>query len=317
MLTPKECVVAGLCDISKLFPKEEPHSQKKLEEGRVRLIVSMSIVDNIIARLLFALQNNTEINNWQSIPSKPGIGFSDENLKIMFQSTVRKTNKAMADVSGWDWSMQEFDFEADLKRRAFLNDGFRSVWFLIASAHYYVVQRKLFMLADGSLYAQILPGIMPSGWYNTSSTNSFTRCLNSYWVQLQSGLRPYELWAEAMGDDSLERFVQEAPYYYSLLGKNLKFYESFDQTFEFCSLLFKDGIGAPVSPDKMLVNLLQHSKREVEFRVQVFNQFSYETRNLDLSLRSELFALIQKSGFWSGVSADVICDPASSHLDGW
>jgi hypothetical protein len=102
-----------------------------------------------------------------------------------------------------------------------------------------------------------------------------------------------------------------------LLGKNLKFYESFDQTFEFCSLLFKDGIGAPVSPDKMLVNLLQHSKREVEFRVQVFNQFSYETRNLDLSLRSELFALIQKSGFWSGVSADVICDPASSHLDGW
>jgi len=310
-------VVAGLCDISKLFCKEEPHSQKKLDEGRIRLIVSMSIVDNIIARLLFALQNNTEINNWETIPSKPGVGFSDVNLTNLYKGTISKKDKAMADVTGWDWAMQEFDFAADLERRAFLNGGKNSIWYKIASAHFYVVQRKLFMLADGSLYAQVNPGIMPSGWYCTSSTNSFVRCLNSYWVQLQSGLMTYELWAEAMGDDCLERFVEDAKRFYADLGKILKFYESFTDEFEFCSLLFKDGIGAPVSPDKMLVNLFQHANREMAFKVQVFNQFAYETRNLSLELRHELFELVQTSGYWEGIDTDIVCDSNLPFIEGW
>ena len=48
----EELVKAGLCDPIRVFVKNEPHSSKKLEEGRVRLIMSVSIVDQLVERVL-------------------------------------------------------------------------------------------------------------------------------------------------------------------------------------------------------------------------------------------------------------------------
>lgn len=40
------------CDPIKVFVKQEPHKRKKLDEGRLRLISSVSLIDTIIDRIL-------------------------------------------------------------------------------------------------------------------------------------------------------------------------------------------------------------------------------------------------------------------------
>jgi len=113
---PTELVKMGVVDPVKVFVKSEPHKVTKLEEGRVRLICSVSLIDNVIAKLLCSLQNNTEILHQADIPVKPGLGLHDEGLhdiNVYVKQHFANASLAEADVKGWDWSVQQFDFDMD------------------------------------------------------------------------------------------------------------------------------------------------------------------------------------------------------------
>jgi len=83
---------------------------------------------------------------------------------------------------------------------------------------------SLFQLSDGTLIAQELPGIMKSGSYLTSSMNSRIRCLMAEIIGSE--------WCIAMGDDSVEAFVEDAPAKYLALGHTCKEYELCPTDFE-------------------------------------------------------------------------------------
>lgn len=178
-----------------------------------------------------------EIANWNKIPSKPGMGLSlDSQRKILWDEVAYNHSQhpaAEADISGFDWSVQSWELWADLAIRIKLG-GFKGKLKQLAVARFYCFMNSVFQLSDGTLICQGLPGLMKSGSYNTSSTNSRVRCLMAELIGSP--------WCIAMGDDSVEGYVPDAPNKYRDLGHNCKDYIPCDSTqsgrllkFNFCS----------------------------------------------------------------------------------
>jgi len=221
-MSPSQLVKEGLCDPVRLFVKQEPHTLKKLAERRYRLISSVSLPDQLIERMLFGPQNELEISSWDRIPSKPGMGLSlDSQAQSLWRDLCFKHLShpaAEADISGFDWSVQDWELWADLSMRIDLcldmHEGLKRLYI----ARFYCFMNSVFQFSNGELYEQKLPGLMKSGSYCTSSTNSRIRCLMGYLIGSP--------WIIAMGDDSVEGWLPDAKERYHVLGHTCKEYSA-------------------------------------------------------------------------------------------
>lgn len=216
---PRDLVLMGLCDPIRLFVKNEPHPLNKVVEGRFRLISSVSLVDQLVERLLFGPQNEAEIALWQSVPSKPGMGLSQKWQFAALWKDLENKHKsapaAEADISGFDWSVQRWELEADVCIRI-ERGNFPERLKRAALNRFKCFSNAVFQLSNGELIEQGLPGLMKSGSYCTSSTNSRIRCLMAEIIGAP--------WCIAMGDDSVEGYVEGAREKYGLLGHTCKDY---------------------------------------------------------------------------------------------
>jgi len=272
---PVELCLMGAASPVRLFVKNEPHSADKIKTGKSRLIAMVPFHIVLTEMLGFSIQNNEEINHWSEVPSKPGIGLADDShIEKMWESVVGELNNgkcAEADVSGYDWSLTDVMFRYDALRRCLLA-GVTSgpFWNFVHNAHH-VLCRRVFVLSDGRMYKQLTPGVMKSGRYVTSSTNSFIRVLLSRSIGSS--------WCYAMGDDSLEEYVEGAIEKYKKLGVKVKFYVKSQGQFEFCSHTFVGGrVAFPSKPGKMLYNLLS-TRQQDDVRFRLFQQWAFEMRH--------------------------------------
>nr|APP90904.1 RdRp polyprotein [Soybean yellow common mosaic virus] len=242
-ITPVEMVELGLCDPVRLFVKQEPHASRKVKEGRFRLISSVSLVDQLVERMLFGKQNQLEIAEWENIPSKPGMGLSlERQARSLFDDLRIKHSRcpaAEADISGFDWSVQDWELWADVEMRIVLG-GFGDKLSRAARNRFSCFMNSVFQLSDGTLIEQQQPGIMKSGSYCTSSTNSRIRCLMAELIGSP--------WCIAMGDDSVEGWVENAKDKYKELGHVCKDYKPCQTDIEgslyeveFCSHVVRQG----------------------------------------------------------------------------
>ncbi|NP_042302.3 polyprotein P2ab [Southern cowpea mosaic virus] len=265
-LSPTEMVEMGLCDPVRLFVKQEPHPSRKLKEGRYRLISSVSIVDQLVERMLFGAQNELEIAEWQSIPSKPGMGLSviHQADAIFRDLRVKHTvcPAAEADISGFDWSVQDWELWADVEMRIVLG-SFPPMMARAARNRFSCFMNSVLQLSNGQLLQQELPGIMKSGSYCTSSTNSRIRCLMAELIGSP--------WCIAMGDDSVEGFVEGAREKYAGLGHLCKDYKPCATTptgqlyaVEFCSHVIKRNKAFLTSWPKTLYRFLSTPRETLE-----------------------------------------------------
>lgn len=264
-LNPVELIKRGLCDPVRLFVKQEPHPLSKVETGRLRLISSVSLVDQIVERMLFGIQNSLEIDLWKSCPSKPGMGLSlAEQGKAIWDEVLYKHNlcpAAEADISGFDWSVQEWELMADVEMRVRLG-SFSGLLEQAARNRFYCLSNSVFQLSNGELISQDLPGLMKSGSYCTSSSNSRIRVLMAELIGSP--------WCIAMGDDSIEGFVLNAREKYATLGHNCKEYipcatksSGELEHFSFCSHKFYKNSIWLESWAKSLFRFLDNPKRHL------------------------------------------------------
>jgi len=108
-MTRKERLDRNLMDPVRVFVKNEPHTLDKINTGRVRLIMSVSLTDKIIEMLLCRHFTKLEIQNWQDIPSKPGIGFTASDSASVYADVVGcGMPMSYADISGWDWGVKQW-----------------------------------------------------------------------------------------------------------------------------------------------------------------------------------------------------------------
>lgn len=284
-LNSRDLVMYGLADPVRTFVKNEPHSAAKLAEGRTRLIFSISMVDEIIERLLCSDQNMAEIAQWDTIPSKPGMGLgTDEQAATLFADVERQCAPGeqflSTDVSGWDWSVQGWMFAVDLGRRKFLWErGLpralrgQTRWYSALSGRYRCLMNSVVVLSSGEAFAQATPGIMKSGSYLTSSTNSFTRVA----LADLAGAR----WAVAMGDDCLEALTEDTETRYAEYGFRLTDAAvcTLETGFEFCSHRFERSplgvIARPLNVAKGLFRFLSHSTGLPELGAQFRREYRH------------------------------------------
>ena len=247
-LSAVERVWLYLVDPVRFFVKNEPHSVDKVLNRRFRLISSFSVVDSIVQRLATSSQNEREIGQWASCPSRPGIGFTDSMMREYVEAHSSYPSICMSDMSGWDWNVKGWEFDMDAERRVGLatecDEEYRNFIRMVME----LAKLSVFMTSDGCLHAQLKPGLMKSGMYITSSSNSAIRVMLAYLAGAK--------WASAMGDDCTESgSCKELYEQYGHIVKNMS--EVKDQ-WEFCSKVWtRGGVGWPTrgSADKMLFRL--------------------------------------------------------------
>lgn len=253
---PVAIVQQELADVVSLFIKPEPHGTGKQESKRWRLISMIALIDQAIDRLLHNGQNKFEIAVWKYIPSMPGLGLSStEDGKIFLKVLKRQSGlqdpsegTASADVSGFDWSIQEWEimWDANVRIRLMIDCPPYVATLIRARAH--ILCRSVFLTPGGTLYSQVAVGVVKSGTFNTSSTNSRIRAMLAWLVG--------SAWALTMGDDCLEEPVDDAAAKYLALGHKLKMYEVGGKL-NFCSFYFRpDGSYYSVDPSKSLYHFL-------------------------------------------------------------
>lgn len=287
---PSDLVRNLLVDPVRLFIKNEPHKKTKLNQGRLRLISSVSLVDQIVERLCSRDQNRAEIGLYATIPSKPGMGLHDQGLQVLFENVKSFSGDvAEADISAWDWSVPAWLLELDARVRCDLYQLSESDWRRrVIINRNFCLCRTVFCLSDGNMYEQVFPGIQLSGSYNTSSTNSRMRCILATICGVSEII--------AMGDDSVEAFDAKVPLQYEALGFKLKMYRKVGkEEFEFCSMKFNGSWKAsPVNTGKMFYNLIHAPSDQIERHI-MYAQWRYEMRHspefdeLDELLRSTSF----------------------------
>lgn len=260
-LSPSDLIKMGLRDPIYTFIKDEPHKAEKLKDNRLRVISGVSLVDNIIERVLFSTQNKIEIQLNEHIPYKPGMGLHDDGQKALyswFQRCQRAFKLCSTDVSAWDWSVPGYlmDMEKDYRLATGSTTG---GWATLVSCYMYGLARKVFQLPSGEMFEQTIPGIQASGTYITSSGNSHMRHMLASLVQLCLGY-DFDGVAEGcqMGDDALERFLDGLLEMYVSLGFKVKGVSMMpDGVFSFCSTFWdKDWRGQPESWTKTLFRFL-------------------------------------------------------------
>lgn len=280
-LSAQELIEKKLTDLIRTIVKKEPHNKKKTISKRWRLIACVSLVDQLIDRLLHTTQNKMEIALWKRIPSCPGIGLSSDNDgKIL----VRKVNQhlpesiAMSDISGFDWSVQGWELLWDAEVRCKLQGSPPNIsrW-IMNRAH--CICRSIWATPKGTLLRQNVLGVQLSGLLNTGSTNSRIRAMIA-WI-LGSD------YALTMGDDCLEDPIANAMELYAALGHPLKMYDTSSEEFEFCSHLFHRITGHyyPADPTKSLFSLLTKRESTGEWDEQALLAFRHHVRHAPLRER--------------------------------
>lgn len=259
--TAQELMLAGFRDAVYTFIKDEPHKREKLDTYRLRIISGVSLVDNLVERVLFTRQNKLEIKLNAHLTFKPGMGLHDAGLQSLYSWFVKCEERfqlCSTDVSAWDWSLPEWLIlmERDYRKAVTTERG---AYARLVDAYYYGICRKVFQLPSGELFAQMVPGIQASGCYNTSSGNSHMRHMLASLVQLKLGIDA-RVTGEGcqMGDDALERYHPDMGDVYRKFGFTVKGVTVMpEKQFSFCSTSWNnDWRGSPESWQKTLFRFL-------------------------------------------------------------
>ncbi|UQZ09594.1 putative RNA-dependent RNA polymerase [Freshwater macrophyte associated sobeli-like virus 1] len=194
-------VNAEHCDVIRMFIKNEPHTLSKARDRRWRLIASVSIVDQIIQRILHGPLNNAEklLSHKQS--HCIGLGHGDDKIAVLaskFRAGVSppSTTAVSSDVSNFDFSLYPDHFAVDQEYRRLVHRCEPGDWWTQVSASFeQLLLNARFIAGDGKI---VVPrfGVQKSGSFCTSSSNSHIRAFISYVSGAESCM--------VIGDDAVE-----------------------------------------------------------------------------------------------------------------
>lgn len=291
-MSPEELVKKGVCDPIKIFIKKEPHSLKKVVSGMYRIIASVSLVDQLVCRMISTRQNKVEIMNWTTCPSKPGMGLNDEGMQRIAataQNILDHGSIMETDVSSWDWTVQDWELRMDAEARAKLcgaKEG--STVYKLLMVHAHVVSNSVYTDSDGNMFAQTVSGGQLSGDYNTSSTNSRMRVILSMVARHLVNPEYTEQFAKdlmisSMGDDTFEIWLEHIAKMMEELGHIVKnVHQRFSiKDLEFCSQKWLENhLAYPTTASKTFFRFLSHRVDDANYP-EYLAQLMWYIRNME------------------------------------
>lgn len=272
-LSAMELVLLGLVDPIRVFVKSEPHSREKIEQGRYRLINSVSLIDQMVERFLSSRQNKTEISQYHKIPSMPGMGNHetdyDEALagaKLTKELLEEIENRAGTDARAYDWTNTHKTLMVDARFRAKLQN--LPPWENLYTKRQLCLSTAVMVFDDGRLMVQVKRGVQKSGSFNTSAGNCRSRTVSRIIAFPDAPLIINGSWqVRVMGDDCVENVSgssDELVTKYAEQNLRIKEVTSFetDLFVEFCGLEFYgDGIFNPRALKSVVKFLLTWPER--------------------------------------------------------
>lgn len=189
----------------KVFIKMEPHSLEKIKNKRFRLIIAQPLNIQMIWHMLFDYMNDKEIEQTYNIPSQQGVILPGGGWKVFVELWKRRGYDTGLDKSAWDWCTPWWLCKWDLEFRYRMGRGDNmDEWYSLAKYMYKCTFAEArLILGDGSIYQQIVPGVMKSGCVNTISSNSHMQVMVHILACLDQGVSIYPL-PVACGDDTLQ-----------------------------------------------------------------------------------------------------------------
>uniref|UniRef100_A0AB38ZJW1 RNA-directed RNA polymerase n=1 Tax=Crocidura shantungensis ribovirus 16 TaxID=3139536 RepID=A0AB38ZJW1_9VIRU len=228
----------------RLFVKPEWHKKSKIEEGRFRLIWSVSVVDQVIDKLLLGEYLESEVDNWLQHPSKVGWSYLKGGWKFVPKGVG-------TDFSAWDITVQSWLL-------ALLRDFYIAQHSDPPADWVFWVKRRfselygsgaLLQLSDGTLLRQTFSGLQKSGCLYTLAGNSVMQVILHHIACLLLNKSDVP-WLWTLGDDRLQQSVSEE--YLDILKRWVVLKDiSYN---EFCGLKYGDTI-EPCYRDKHLLNV--------------------------------------------------------------
>lgn len=263
-------------DPIRLFIKPEPHSLKKIQEERYRLISSISVVDQIIDQMIFGFQNEAFLSNNHYTPVRVGWGWMKGGWR-----SVRRQGMMACDKSGWDWTVSAWLVELELQVRKRLLVGDVDRWLDLAQYRYHeLFVKNEFMTSGGLVFRVNKPGLMKSGCVNTIVSNSIMQVLLHARVSLELGQKTKGIWA--MGDDTLQPMVEDQERYVRQLSRYCKVKQVSNRS-EFAGFYWDDdGSIEPLYPAKHAYNILHVKEKDLSVFSLSYNLLYWRSKFLPL-----------------------------------
>lgn len=205
-------------DPLKVFVKQEPHKVEKLEQGRLRLIMSVSLIDSLVDRLLFMRLAYRVVRNYHKtnimVGWTPVMG-GYRHLGMMFPGKTISIDK-----KAWDWSVPRWLLERVMYVILDLCPDAPEWWrTAVVTRFACLFDEPQFIFPDGALGTQERPGVMKSGCYLTIIINSIAQLLLHemavHGLELGDAADPIIV----LGDDSLQRWFARWKEYVKFLQK--------------------------------------------------------------------------------------------------
>lgn len=253
-------------DPIRLFVKPEPHKLRKLEEGRIRLISSVSVADQLVDHMVFGDMNKRLLENWAYTPSKPGWAPLNGGWKF-----VPRAKWTALDKSGWDWTVRVWMVEMTLALREALCENVTEAWKQVAERRYKELYfDPVFVTSGGLLISQKQPGVMKSGCVNTIADNSIMQVILHKRVCSDLGIDEGEIWA--MGDDTLQEPVDQQQVYVDQLSQYCRV-KQVVQGNEFAGFRFLGTRIEPMYRGKHAFTLLHFNDEDADMAQQFMNSY--------------------------------------------
>lgn len=202
-----------VADPIKVFVKQEPHKVGKLQEGRLRLIMSVSLIDALVDRLLFMRLAHRVVRNYHKtnimIGWTPLMG-GYRHLDVLFGGAPTIS----IDKKAWDWSVPKWLLDLVMEVILDLSPDAPEWWKQAVKTRFRCLfEVPRFVFPDGTFGEQERPGVMKSGCYLTIIINSIAQLLIHEMAVAKLGLEDKADPIIVLGDDSLQRWFPEFKMY--------------------------------------------------------------------------------------------------------
>lgn len=281
-------------DPIRLFIKPEPHKKKKLEEGRFRLISSVSVVDQIIDQMVFGQQNENFLNAYHYTPVKVGWGWMKGGWR-----EVPRAGMMACDKSSWDWTVSSWLVELELRvRENLIVSRQKDYWRDLARWRYrQLFIENTFVTSGGLVFRVKEPGLMKSGCVNTIVSNSLMQIILHSRVLRELGRPPQSLWA--MGDDTLQTALPYAREYVNTLSQYCILKEC-NQVSEFAGFKWEGSSIEPLYRAKHAFQILHVNPKDFDVFALSYNLLYWRSRFLPEIQRLFPVADIGFDRIWDG-----------------
>lgn len=196
-----------VADPVRIFQKPEAHKAAKAATKRWRLIWGVSLLDQIVDRMLYGPVCEASLENSDTQAAKPGYNFKGGGIHRMVTSKASKPKLWTSfDASSFDFTVAgwQLDLVRELNERLCITQGsLRSAWITLSKKREEAIKYGSFVFSNGTVCRQTLPGIQKSGRYTTIDGNCKITIGNRVYYDITCQVKSDPQGMDVMGDDQV------------------------------------------------------------------------------------------------------------------